>query len=755
MKKLLTFGTLALFAMSMTAAEKPQNEAFYLVGVMNQWTTPDRDDSNFKLTDEDGDGIYTGQFEIGSGQAEFKLFSEPEGWDSQNYYGYSSDIILLKDGTSVILEPGLSSSNILIGNWVPGTLSLSAEWVEEDGTWLPRLTLKGSNQPEEIVKPSNEAFYLVGDMTDWEIPTNADAGGWKYKLTDEDGDGVYTGSFEFPAGKVAFSLFSQPGGAWFDDSCYRLRYVDNSYLFSGEDITLNLINGLHGNNNITIDNWNGCYMEISVRWESPDELDWKPTITITGNNQPARPAIPDLYIIGDFNGWTLPTATSANGAIKVTDLTTYRPSSIVESQRIDFEKKEAIRFGICQFDPKTGNHSFFIPNENLPFTLYSVKINDNGEEITREGNISLSGAWNNLNEKDKYSMVLKDWQGGKLDLYFDLPFDESIMPTCNVYATETPFIPEPAPMYYILDSNGNKSCYNSYEFNVYSGYHLFASVEGKDVAISISSENSINPDPENCWGIEGSLEDFGLDAYNTQAQISVVKGGKPISWNFPYEGTMKIDFNYLTSTAVINLNYIGGPFKADKIYVCGDVMTAPDGIKNSFMSPSASNQNEYDKYWRLEETAPGVFTGTYYLYKYVDYLGVDALPQFRFFSDLLGWSTEASLGSAEADFYCLPVLLNNGAVSYPIVQRGLGNWGLCTSIDGDDYVWEGNWVKMTVDSNHGIATFELANSGVDEIQIGHETKESWYNLQGIKVDRPEKGMFIHVVNGKSRVEVVK
>ncbi|MDE7109918.1 MAG: hypothetical protein K2O49_08150, partial [Muribaculaceae bacterium] len=192
MKKLLTFGTLALFAMSMTAAEKPQNEAFYLVGVMNQWTTPDRDDSNFKLTDEDGDGIYTGQFEIGSGQAEFKLFSEPEGWDSQNYYGYSSDIILLKDGTSVILEPGLSSSNILIGNWVPGTLSLSAEWVEEDGTWLPRLTLKGSNQPEEIVKPSNEAFYLVGDMTDWEIPTNADAGGWKYKLTDEDGDGVYT-----------------------------------------------------------------------------------------------------------------------------------------------------------------------------------------------------------------------------------------------------------------------------------------------------------------------------------------------------------------------------------------------------------------------------------------------------------------------------------------------------------------------------------------------------------------------------------
>ena len=160
-----------------------------------------------------------------------------------------------------------------------------------------------------------------------------------------------------------------------------------------------------------------------------------------------------------------------------------------------------------------------------------------------------------------------------------------------------------------------------------------------------------------------------------------------------------------------NLTHLNAPFVAEKIYVCGNVMTAPDGVSNNFLHPSVGNKEDYDKYWRLEETSPGVFTGTYYVYKDSDYTGVDGLPQFRFFKDLLGWNTEASLGSAETDFYCLPILLEGDAISCTIYQSGLGNWGPCTSINDGIYMWKGGWVKMVVDSNNGSLTLQLVDSG--------------------------------------------
>ena len=159
-----------------------------------------------------------------------------------------------------------------------------------------------------------------------------------------------------------------------------------------------------------------------------------------------------------------------------------------------------------------------------------------------------------------------------------------------------------------------------------------------------------------------------------------------------------------------NLTYLNAPFVADKIYVCGNVMTAHGGVSNNFLCPTAGNQADYEKYWKLEETSPGVFTGTYYIYKDSDYTGVDGLPQFRFFKDLSGWISDTSLGSGESDFYCLPVLLEEDAVTYPIYPSGLGNWGTCTSISGEDYIWKGGWVKMVVDSNNGSLTLQLVDS---------------------------------------------
>ena len=54
--------------------------------------------------------------------------------------------------------------------------------------------------------------------------------------------------------------------------------------------------------------------------------------------------------------------------------------------------------------------------------------------------------------------------------------------------------------------------------------------------------------------------------------------------------------------------------------------------------------------------------------------------QFRFFSELLGWTNTASLGSAEGDFYVLPIADKFAAgFDGDIVLQGLGNWGVWVS----------------------------------------------------------------------------
>jgi hypothetical protein len=179
-------------------------------------------------------------------------------------------------------------------------------------------------------------------------------------------------------------------------------------------------------------------------------------------------------------------------------------------------------------------------------------------------------------------------------------------------------------------------------------------------------------------------------------------------------------------------------------------------VANDFLSPTAANQEVYDQYFRLTKVEPGVFEGTYWVRKETgsDVSFPDNLPQFRFFHELQGWTNTASLGSAMADFYCEPVNLSNGPVELDIYNHGLGNWGPCLS---EECVWTPGFVKMTVNVNTMKLRLEaIGDGGVDGIpdDMGAQT-ETWYNLQGLKVDKPESGVYIHVIDGKSRLEAVR
>lgn len=64
---------------------------------------------------------------------------------------------------------------------------------------------------------------------------------------------------------------------------------------------------------------------------------------------------------------------------------------------------------------------------------------------------------------------------------------------------------------------------------------------------------------------------------------------------------------------------------------------------------------------------------------------------------------------------------------------------------------------MTVNVNTMRLRLEKTdNNGVDDIPVDMGVQEeTWYNLQGLKVEKPETGIYIHVIDGKSRLETVK
>lgn len=158
-----------------------------------------------------------------------------------------------------------------------------------------------------------------------------------------------------------------------------------------------------------------------------------------------------------------------------------------------------------------------------------------------------------------------------------------------------------------------------------------------------------------------------------------------------------LDDSAIASSNVVSYNAVKVSYaekKAGWIYICGNVQNPNTGVQDDFKGPSVANYDWYYENFRLEEPenmiGQKVYVGQFNIAPKSatpDLTNVDDTSQFRFFTQLLGWTNEASLGSAEADFYVLPIS-DKFASGYDgeIVNQGLGNWG----------VWVTDYTPMTV-----------------------------------------------------------
>lgn len=583
------------------------------------------------------------------------------------------------------------------------------------------------------VAHDNEAFYLIGTMNGW-IPISEDeAADYEYKLTDSDGDGIYTGSFFIPEGQLEFKVFSTPGG-WNEADYYGFNGDFEFFVFK-EAIpyySIALSDGLYSNN-VNIGNWQGGTMNISINWGKDYYGNDVPMIcAIEGSAQPEAPTASDIYIIGDFNEWRLPDAQSDNGAMK-TGYNNFDYLAQWFSSKHNFKAGD-LRITLCKYDTYANEYEFMKLNPYYvcPFTLYKFTVND-------LQSVALRGEWVSSSDPETLAIQVKDWQSGNIGINITDFYDGNV----SVYMfNDSDIISEfPSNIYILTEYNGTKEIIPVNDLANYY-FRVWANCYGQDVSILFTSENSENPDPKNCWGIEKSLVDYGFDDTNTTGTVFLVKGGKPFSYSFNNYGELYVEVAFSMSQAHVSLTFED----TGKMYIVGDV--EKDGVANNWLEPAVKNESLYNKYFRLSETSPGVFEGTYYIPE-----TGSSLPNFRFYSELTGWDGGASIGSGWYDFESYEVNMDNGKVVLDYMNGGKGNW---SPVLGS--TWESNYVKMIVDTNYQTLTLEVVedpSGGTSEIVYDSGNSECWYNLQGIKVDRPQSGMYIYVKDGKSSVRILR
>lgn len=148
------------------------------------------------------------------------------------------------------------------------------------------------------------------------------------------------------------------------------------------------------------------------------------------------------------------------------------------------------------------------------------------------------------------------------------------------------------------------------------------------------------------------------------------------------EGTYVVSKNVVSYNAV---DVVYAVLKPGWIYIAGDVQTIDGSVANDFTAPAEANQALYDNFKLMEpEELAGekLYVGQFKTTPKEnggDTSNPDNASQFRFFTELRGWVTDCSLGSNEADFYCMPLndnLANGQVFQGEIVNQGLGNWGI-------------------------------------------------------------------------------
>lgn len=193
----------------------PRN--IYLVGNPSNWTEPIEGNQDFYeawAIEETGVGtdIYYGSLEIPAGEQYFRFYASLDGWGNDNALpsfgpfgkdGENQELVITSEATTVSAVPG-KGSWYTPSDWAGGPVTFTIDMTDASDI---KVTVKGG----AVVK---EAYaYLVGTMSGWAEPNEGNASTYEnWRLVDVGITGIYTNTFDIPAGDVYFRVYPELTG---------------------------------------------------------------------------------------------------------------------------------------------------------------------------------------------------------------------------------------------------------------------------------------------------------------------------------------------------------------------------------------------------------------------------------------------------------------------------------------------------------------------------------------------------------------
>lgn len=527
-----------------------------------------------------------------------------------------------------------------------------------------------------------ERLYLVGSMNYWMLPSendNADL----YSLTDEDGDGIYEGSFvlnEVPD----FKIFKDKDADWTSTESYfgadaicPLMYSDREWR-----VSLPSAASYYYGMNINIRNWAGGTLTLKAHFESDDEL----ILEASGTNQPTFPICPDnIYLIGSFNDYKLPDADSDNGALAI---------PLADSMTGDYSGAVKLPEGNVEF-------KVYIP----PFSLYEdglqagvssgyapVFLARPSEDDTCVKTISL-----NYYDESCYPAVIGGWNGTEINFTYN-----AIEPILlDVEAPDAPVVEPLTEMYMVWSADGGEKQIAPMTKSSISMYDMTVDLKGFDgekLEVIFTRENSVTPAVY--YGAPAELSEgfsFTGEPIHWYAEdLYAAENTSPLLFNLNDEFTW--DFSYRFNAVA---NYVSvtasayTPSVYDELYLIGALGGGGDW-------------DIFDENRKLEKIEKNVFYGEFPVL-------IDT-PTFRFYTSLGDWDA-GSVGSQSDD---MPITITLPYAGH--CEMGKGSW----AVDG----FEGDIIKITVNLNTFEVFFISESSSVEEIYDGARKIIGIYDLSG-------------------------
>ena len=535
-----------------------------------------------------------------------------------------------------------------------------------------------------------ERLYLVGGFNGWATPdNNDDRDAWS--LVDEDGDGVYTGSFELPEGSIAFKICDAPV-FWTDYNHFFGTYSNApTAIYSDVEWSQLLGRGMDYGD-ISILNWAGGTLTLQAKYTLEGEYG---SIVLfgSGSNQPVAPAMAkEMWVIGDFNDWKLPEGDNANGALSF-PMTTYG----VYLGGVTFPKGTH-SFAVCYQDPESKEWTKYYTNKfsAAPFTLCRIE-----EALPAMYPLTL------LESDNEYANVptLRDWNG--TDIIFNVNYNETSYKSLFLSSESADVVNVPATFYTLYSINGG-----DWQSVLYPG-DGYEDVMGNDIRLLFSEKPaSEGVDFASAYGVmDGWNNEMDVTAdidnfFSSGVLMPLQKGGKPI---------------LLKSTnKEFKLNFAAVRWDAMQADIT--VVKKPEPPTDLYLIGSIQGWNVTNGDMKFEKLNEGVFFGKFPVNDPGDVM-------FRIYSQLGNWD-EGSYGSFEYDGDNLDITIPYGGW----IVSGKGNWNVTN--------FTGEYIYVTVDIN--LMTISVANeSGVQ--LVGNEsskTVEGIYDLNGLRHDTLRPGINI-------------